>query len=337
MKIPQSVIKVAVPILASYYSDSELPELFAEAGYPGSPSGSNRWTICEAWLERLNADPNVDGVAILGKALRAYMDCDTPKPNYDARLREDNRDRIEAALALYGLQYGVGGILSKGHPVRQAVVGGLYFMFFWHKLSKVDRVLDSLVFVGKNLGFDGEPDDRETWYFQDVESYSSRGAYPNHSGGAEQTGDIRLISLEQNDVFGVFDCQRLAVKLLKHADKEDGAVASETLVTRFRVDTVYFMIRYADRDKLLLNPLSLKCAGSNTQCGDEPGVWLFEDISPFARERQSQNTPRRGEIESGSRTRAFNDEDLHQIVDYRGLGLELLECHARRAKAGKPA
>jgi len=336
MKIAQSIIKLVTPILASYYSDAELSQLFAMTGFPSPPSGStgsNRWAVCQAWLERLNAETGVDGVAILGSALRGYMDFDGPGRNYDASLQEDNRDRIQAALEMNGLRYSFGGVLASC-AARRPVVGGLYFMLLRRELDKLDRVLDSIVFVGKNLGFEGEPDEKETWYFQDVRSYHACGAYPNHTDNAVQN-EIRVVALEENEIFFLFDTQRLALRLYKHADKEERAKRAEDLATRFRLDSMYFMIRYEDPNKLFLNPISLKFAGNDTQKSDPLDAWPFEDVSPYGCQLRSPDTPD-GDCECVNRMRHFRNGDLTEIVDSRGLAEELLQCRARRLKAGIP-
>ena len=99
----------------------------------------------------------------------------------------------------------------------QFVVGGLYFMTWY--ADQTDQscqdglflVPDSLVFIGKNLDAD---DDRETWYFQDTDSYCLLGAYPHHSTPGRDQSDARIYSLHEEDLYQVVDCQGLAKVLM---------------------------------------------------------------------------------------------------------------------------
>ncbi len=60
-KIPNSVIGVVSPVIATYYySHSTLNSLFMASGAPGEAPERNCETKCPRWFQRCNADPDAD-------------------------------------------------------------------------------------------------------------------------------------------------------------------------------------------------------------------------------------------------------------------------------------
>jgi hypothetical protein len=67
--------------------------------------------------------------------------------------------------------------------------GQLYFMVQYIDPDLLVPVVQSVIFIGKNVDGEGE----DLWYFQDVESHSTLGEYPNAEVGP---GDIFVLPEE---------------------------------------------------------------------------------------------------------------------------------------------
>jgi hypothetical protein len=104
-KIPAAVIRVVSEVLGPFiYNHRAVDSLLIECGAPGEPPTEvrNCSERCEAWLKRSNDADDVDALAVLGAALRNYMDGEFfVQPE---RLAE-RRDRITKVLARHGLAY----------------------------------------------------------------------------------------------------------------------------------------------------------------------------------------------------------------------------------------
>jgi hypothetical protein len=123
MQIPKSVIDVVSEILGWHYSHSGLNSLFLECGVTGAAPIGNKLDKCSAWLKLTNADASVDPLKVLGNLLEYYMDYEIPKSNFNILQWQENRERIERALARHGLVYEFGGIVraTKGNGPRRAL------------------------------------------------------------------------------------------------------------------------------------------------------------------------------------------------------------------------
>lgn len=88
-------------------------------------------------------------------------------------------------------------------------VGKIHFMVSYCDKEKLFPYIDSLVFVGKNLETEVT---RETWYFQNTESFFELGAFPNNRPGDGCTSHVYL--LHEKDLFQIFDVAGLAAELL---------------------------------------------------------------------------------------------------------------------------
>jgi hypothetical protein len=95
-----------------------LDKLFRTAGAPGEPPDLAHHSKWKEWLFRAGQDPNTDSLAVLGNVLEEYMDT-APKagtPEFD--IWQENRARIETALADNGLRYyRLGRVLPQGQDV----------------------------------------------------------------------------------------------------------------------------------------------------------------------------------------------------------------------------
>lgn len=85
MSIVQSTARIPSPVIAeiarafdSEYSHAQLDNLFMRAGAPGEPPGGSKLVKIGEWLRRLDADPDVDAVAVLGRLLEDFMELQPP-------------------------------------------------------------------------------------------------------------------------------------------------------------------------------------------------------------------------------------------------------------------
>jgi len=104
-------------------------------------------------------------------------------------------------------------------------------------------------------------------------------------------------------------------------------------MAEFVVGGLYFMLWYADDERLYLAPDSLVFLGKDLDPeSGEREAWYFQDSRSYFRQgaypnsRVDESAPDRvvGEL-----TR-LHESELDQIVDLDGLAAEVLECKARR-------
>jgi hypothetical protein len=113
--------------------------------------------------------------------------------------------------------------------MREFIVGGLYFVIWYHDreiLSPVKRALvnhrlflepDSVIFIGRKI--ESDTAERPTWYFQDTESYCERGADPTVTDNEDPVTEARIYCLHEGDLFQVVDCKDLAKEVLECLDR----------------------------------------------------------------------------------------------------------------------
>ncbi|OHB79644.1 MAG: hypothetical protein A2Z25_00530 [Planctomycetes bacterium RBG_16_55_9] len=95
-RIPNPVIYTVGDVIGSwYYSHTKLNTLFGENGAPGDPPEGNCVRKCQAWLKRVNDDPEINAIDLLGKVLVDFMSRDL---HIDPRWKE-GYDRIQKVLA----------------------------------------------------------------------------------------------------------------------------------------------------------------------------------------------------------------------------------------------
>ena len=85
------------------------------------------------------------------------------------------------------------------------VVGEVYFRIKYAELEQRYPLIDSFVFVGKNLPDEGQED---TWYFQFADSYGKYGSVVGTSGG-----DRRVACVAANELKEMLDAQGLMDEL----------------------------------------------------------------------------------------------------------------------------
>jgi hypothetical protein len=84
-------------------------------------------------------------------------------------------------------------------------VGELYFRVKYGEPAKQYPLIESFVYVGKNLS---DEDTEDTWYFQFADSYGKHGSILEGSGG-----DRRVSCLFARDLGDMLDDKRLLVEL----------------------------------------------------------------------------------------------------------------------------
>jgi hypothetical protein len=87
----------------------------------------------------------------------------------------------------------------------QFIVGEVYFRVTYPGPSLKYPLVESFVFVGKNLS---DEDTEETWYFQFADSYAKSGSIVGSSGG-----DRRVACVSRNELHEMFDEEQLLEKL----------------------------------------------------------------------------------------------------------------------------
>jgi hypothetical protein len=104
----------------------------------------------------------------------------------------------------------------------------------------------------------------------------------------------------------------------------------------FTVGGLYFLVQYSDPRLLIPAPMPMIFIGKNIEGRDKPNSWYFQDTDSYCQMGPYPNVRRNNRKKDNGALYAVNDKQLHQVVDCRGLAEILLECGARRAKAGEP-
>lgn len=111
-RIPGLVIREVAEAFERAYSDDQLDTLFMRAGATGEPPRGLKRSKVREWLGRIDADPEVDALGILGHLLQDFMEGHPSR--YVERDAEALRERIQKALASHGLSYQPGGKIIGG-------------------------------------------------------------------------------------------------------------------------------------------------------------------------------------------------------------------------------
>ena len=106
--IPAPVIAAASVALYERYTHTGLDNLFMHANAPGDPPVGNKLEKCQAWLRRASKEPDVAGLAVVGRAIEEFMEADRALDES----QEEDRARIRDALAKSGLAYHAGGVVA---------------------------------------------------------------------------------------------------------------------------------------------------------------------------------------------------------------------------------
>lgn len=119
--IPKPLAGIVGEVIGShYYSHRQLNNLFWECGASGDPPEGNCCEKVRKWLLKTDDDPTIDGFGLLGKILEDYMEHDDSiGSSLDSQ--QKGRQRIQDALARYGLSYHQGGRIlgaNAGPPTR---------------------------------------------------------------------------------------------------------------------------------------------------------------------------------------------------------------------------
>jgi hypothetical protein len=91
------------------------------------------------------------------------------------------------------------------------IVGEVYFQVKYAEYTRKYPLIDSFVYVGKNLS---EEDSEETWYFQFGDSFGTYGSVLDNSGG-----DRRVSCLAVNELSSMLNEERLMDELRAAAQR----------------------------------------------------------------------------------------------------------------------
>jgi hypothetical protein len=87
-------------------------------------------------------------------------------------------------------------------------------------------VPDSLVFVGKNAERSASDDGDDRWYFQDTDSYCTKGMFtsipPSPSGKSDEIS-VRVYRLRKDELTQVVDCEGLRAELAQCSERRSRA------------------------------------------------------------------------------------------------------------------
>ncbi len=105
-----------------YYHHATLNRLFAESGAPGDAPEGNCVDKSVAWLKRAAADPECDGLRVLGAVLEQFMDTDIQGHYHFNDEHSKQQVRVRQLLNREGLEYVRGGrviVAGSVAPIRQ--------------------------------------------------------------------------------------------------------------------------------------------------------------------------------------------------------------------------
>jgi len=129
----------------------------------------------------------------------------------------------------------------------------------------------------------------------------------------------------------------------------DAQDSSKQQLKNFSVGGLYFWIRYADCERLLLVPESVVFLGKNLEANISEDTWYFQDsrsyyiygpetyAASFDREVTEKEFVNLASVSPPTALVTLQKNNPYQMVDCEGLARAALECAMRRAAAGKPA
>lgn len=125
-RIPAHVIATVAEVIVDSETHASMDNLFLYANAPGDPPDGNKLTKAQAWLRRVNQDPGIDGLEVLGRLVEGYMEPpNSPswRPGDTDHLDDYQRLRMEklnAAFRRAALRYVAGGTVTRatGSPTR---------------------------------------------------------------------------------------------------------------------------------------------------------------------------------------------------------------------------
>ena len=114
-RLSRALCKVVGDVIQTTGGHPTLDALFIASGAPGDPPALAHHSKWKEWLFLAGQHPTVDSLQVLGNVLEEYMDT-RPAEAGDLRQWQENKLRIEAALADDGLRYfRLGRVLPVGH------------------------------------------------------------------------------------------------------------------------------------------------------------------------------------------------------------------------------
>jgi len=123
-RIPAPVIAACAEVLSHRNTHASMDSLFMHAGAPGDPPEGSKWVKAQEWIRRINSDPSVQPLRVLGRLIESYMEEEPPEggpfEDFPPPTETDDQQKIRKALARYELQYVRGGSITGtlGTPSR---------------------------------------------------------------------------------------------------------------------------------------------------------------------------------------------------------------------------
>jgi len=157
--IPSPVLAVCATVAARRETHATLDSLFTYAGAPGEPPVASKPAKALEWLRRVNKDPTVQPLAVLGRLIEDYMEASLDLDDQWDEPKRRDREKIEATLAQYDLRYVRGGKVTGtlGTPsrileefIRERDIGAIASEFD-RALSNVDSSPREAVSAASNI------------------------------------------------------------------------------------------------------------------------------------------------------------------------------------------
>ena len=125
-RIPAHLISTLAEVISDSETHAKMDNLFMYANAPGDPPEGNKMVKAQEWLRRINSDPDLDCLEIVGRLIEEYMEPPAgPEavfggPSGPNQYQQIRIDKLQASLKRANLTYIKGGRLShiSGTPTR---------------------------------------------------------------------------------------------------------------------------------------------------------------------------------------------------------------------------
>ncbi len=140
VRLSRSLCAAVNDLVVANGTHPKLDALFQAAGAPGPPPQLAHHSKWKEWLFSVNAEPELDSLAVLGNVIEERMDAAPSDP--EAKLHwEQLRQRVVEELEVLGLQYFRGGrVVPTGREPEQVAVGAIV-----QRPAAVDDVLRRVI------------------------------------------------------------------------------------------------------------------------------------------------------------------------------------------------
>lgn len=222
----------------------------------------------------------------------------------------------------------------------QAVLreGSVYFLVNYVRGDMTIPTMETLVFIGRNL----ESGDAGKVYFQDVLSYRRGNRYGRDDSVEGDEADVvgRVFCGSEDEMHDMFEYERALEGLIRCSLRRRGMETESDLLSEQRElnaypepvslsdleeGSFYFVVTYADAERLIPVMDTRVFVGRNLEAGDE-GKLYFQDADSYL------EGLRYGSPEEDDCTIFYTDSEsqLDHVFDFEHALEELMRCSLRR-------